>query len=126
LSAVILVVDDELNLRLSIAQILREAGHVVTVAEKACEALETLAVLHIDLVFLDLKSRGPAELAFVDEIRGLYPETPLLILNAYPRVDESCPFHDKAEVRFLAKPVDPAAILETVRCMLAGKIKSHS
>lgn len=119
MSAVILVIDEDLNLRLSIAQILREAGNVVVVAETRWDALEMLKVLHFDLLFLDVKSRTPSEIAFIKEIQETSPEVPLLILNTYPRFEQACHGKVNSEVRYLVKPIDPPAILDTIEGMLA-------
>lgn len=118
MSAVVLVFDEELNLRLSIAQILREAGYVVVVAEKICEAHEILANLQLDLVFLNLKSYLPAEQAFLNEIRELYPQLPLLVLNTYEPFEKSRLGKSTAETRVMVKPVDPPAILEALDSLL--------
>jgi two-component SAPR family response regulator len=118
LSAVILVIDEDLNLRLSIAQILRQAGNVVFLAETRLEALDLLKVLHVDLVFLDIKLRTSSENTFIKTIREICPDIPLLIMNAYAQADSPVRGLLNADVRYLAKPVDPPAILETIGNML--------
>ena len=118
MSAVILLIDEEVNLRLSIAQILREAGNVVVLAENRLEAVDLLKVLHFDLVLLDIKSTTNVEVGFIKELQESFSDIPLLILNACPRVGAPLQLEVSSEIRYLAKPVDPPAILETIHSML--------
>ncbi len=86
MASVIMVVEEELNLRLSITQILREAGYIVVDADKACEAREMLPNRHFDLVLLNLKSHSPGELGFLYETLGVIPPASIIGSEYLPKV----------------------------------------
>ncbi len=69
----ILVVDDEADVRSSLAEMLELLGHRVLPAQTAREALEDGAVLDADLVFVDLRMPGVDGLRFRDRAIGLNP-----------------------------------------------------
>lgn len=50
----VLVVDDELDIRQAVAEVLAEEGHQVVAASDGAEALERLRAFHPNLVLLDL------------------------------------------------------------------------
>ena len=69
----ILVVDDEADVRSSLAEMLELLGHHVLPAQTAREALEEGAVLDADLVFVDLRMPGVDGLRFRDRAIALNP-----------------------------------------------------
>ena len=69
----ILVVDDEADVRSSLAEMLELLGHRVLPAQAAREALEDGAVLDADLVFVDLRMPGIDGLRFRDRAIALNP-----------------------------------------------------
>jgi DNA-binding NtrC family response regulator len=57
-AAIVLIVEDEILVRLSSAEHLREAGFEVLEANSADEALEVLKRFHVDVVFSDVTMPG--------------------------------------------------------------------
>jgi DNA-binding NtrC family response regulator len=114
----ILVIDDDDNVRSTLAAILTNAGYRTFTAGFVCEAIEQLVANCIDLVLLDLKMPDMEGLALLSNLRVVYPNLPVLILTGHP----SMGFADGAE-RFGArgyflKPVDPAQLLDSVKEVL--------
>ena len=74
--ATILVVEDELLIRLMIADALRAAGFSVIEAMNADEALAVLrAGVSIDLVMTDIRVPGPTDgLGLADTVRPTWPD----------------------------------------------------
>ena len=96
---IVLVVEDEVIVRASIAKYLTDCGMVVLEAADADHALDRLAAHRIDAVFSDVKlpgSRNGVELARV--IREQYPNTKVLLTTAYS------PFPAVPGVVLLKKP----------------------
>ena len=81
-SGTILIIDDEPNLRRSLALILQRAGHTVTTAADAQEALQNMQAGAFDLAFLDLKLPDRSGISLLPELRQLQPDMPILILTA--------------------------------------------
>ena len=121
LSAAVLVLDEDLNLRLSIAQILKQAGYAVSTACSPCEALKQLSAHPFGLVFLDIGLMAGGEMALVSEIRHLYPYIPLLVLSPYLHSSAMFNDHPAQMVHFLVKPVDPVKILEVIQSIIIGE-----
>ncbi len=115
----ILVVDDETNLRLTLAQILKNAGYSVTTAGEGAEALQYMQAGQYDLVFIDLKMPGMDGLTLLREIRRCYPDMPVLILTGHATLDSATEAVRLGARDYLYKPVDPARILERTREILA-------
>ena len=67
----ILIIDDEPNLRHSLALILQRASYTVTTAADAHEALQNLQAGAYDLTFLDLKLPDRSGMNLLPELRQL-------------------------------------------------------
>ncbi len=113
-SRTILVVDDDPNLRETLALILQQAGYRVAVADSAEAALKCLKQGNYALAFLDVKMPGRDGLSLLPEIRQLYPGLPVLILSAYVPTDSERRIWEKNASGYLTKPVEPTAILAQI------------
>ena len=78
----ILVVDDETDHCLNLADILGEFDYVVDVANDGPKALELLEENSYDAALLDLSMPGMDGLALFRRIRGLSPELPACFITA--------------------------------------------
>ena len=113
----ILVIDDDPNLRETLALIFDQAGYRVSVADCGAAGLECLQKQVHALVFLDIKMPDRDGTALLPEIRQLYPNLPVLILTAHVASEADQEIWDKHASGCLTKPVDPACILERVRAL---------
>jgi DNA-binding response OmpR family regulator len=110
----ILIVDDEANLRRSLALILVKAGYAVTSAANGQEALHYLQAGAFDLVFLDLKMPDVNGIDILTKIRSQYLEMPVLILTAHATLESAIEAVRRGAQDYLIKPIDPAVILARV------------
>jgi DNA-binding response OmpR family regulator len=117
----ILIIDDEPNLRKSLALILQRADYAVTAAESAGKALQCLEAGAYDLVFLDLMMPEINGLDLLPDIRKKYPEMPVLILTAHATLESAIDAIRKGASDYLLKPLDPAQILQRVQEVLADQ-----
>jgi DNA-binding NtrC family response regulator len=117
----ILVIDDDDNLRNTLAAILSRAGYSVATAGYVCEAIEYLATNCFDLVLLDLKLPDIQGTDLLSNLRAVYPDLPVMILTGNPALS----FADGAErfgtCGYFLKPVDPAVLLDCVKEVLSEK-----
>lgn len=81
----ILIIDDEVDFRLDLAEILVEQGYRVTTASNGAEAIK-----HIlnegrtpDLITLDFKMPLKDGLAFKAELDQIKPEIPLIMISGF-------------------------------------------
>ena len=81
----VLVVEDELLIRWSIAETLAAAGHAVIEAEDGATAVTTLKndAERIDAVVLDYRLPDSSDLTLLATVRGLSPEAVVVLMTAF-------------------------------------------
>lgn len=114
----ILLIDDDANIRRTLALILQRAGYQVSTARQACEAISYLETHHVDLVFLDLKMPDVDGMSLLPKIHFLYAKMPVLVLTAQPTPEAEAEARQLGAVSYLTKPVDPESLLKTVQEIL--------
>ncbi len=117
--ASILVVDDEENLRRTLALILQREGYSVMTAASVMEARGCIQAEAFDLVFLDLKLPDASGLTLLPEICRQYPDMPVLILTAHDKLGVALEAVRGGAHDYLLKPIDPPVLLARVKEILA-------
>jgi DNA-binding NtrC family response regulator len=115
----ILIVDDEDNLRRTLALILQREGYTVTTAASVMEARGCILAAKFDLVFLDLKLPDASGLTLLPEMRSQYPDMPVLILTAHDKLGAALEAVRGGARDYLLKPIDPPILLRRVKEVLA-------
>lgn len=107
----ILLVEDEILIRLANAESLRDAGYTVFEAASGTEALDLLkSGLPIDLLVTDISMPGALDgLEMAAAARVLFPQLPVILASA--RLPEVC---DGIASRMIAKPYDVPELLSVV------------
>jgi CheY-like chemotaxis protein len=118
-SGTILVVEDDVLVRLSVAEALRDGGHAVVEAANADEALAVLASpTPLALIVTDVNMPGSMDgVALARHVRSTRPELKVIVVSG--RVDPASAT-DAADA-FLGKPYEPAIILRTIDALLSGR-----
>ena len=116
----ILIADDNEDLRAMMRQLLESHGFRVLEAVDGREAAEQAVRERPALVIMDLGMPDMDGLSAVAEIRRHVsaPETEILIVSAYDRLEYRTEAVAAGCAGFMAKPLDPGALLETVRLLL--------
>jgi len=112
----VLVVEDELLLRLNAVSLLEEAGFGVLEAASADDAIALLESRQdIRIVFTDINMPGSMDgLRLAHAIRNRWPPIELVITSGQLRLrKEDMPERG----HFLSKPYDPSELVETVRSL---------
>ena len=110
----ILLVEDEERAREVFARILRHAGYAVMEAADGLEALSLLEDLPCDLVVSDILMPKLNGYALVARIRAKWPNMPIILTSGYLSPDAAKAVLN-GSVDFIPKPIDPIALIETVR-----------
>ena len=112
----IMVVDDELALRLVLRRALGKAGFQVIEAADGHAAIGMFAAnaAKIGGVVLDLTMPGMGGDEVLRGIREMDAEMPVLIVSGYAMADESDTLRNDPHVRFLQKPFDTWVLVRTV------------
>ncbi|MGB8860683.1 MAG: response regulator, partial [Ilumatobacteraceae bacterium] len=117
---VVLLVEDEADVRDIVAEILRRAGHTVHAASSLAS---TTALLdddlgRVDLLLTDLVLPGGNGLEVAKRVRAVFPDIPVLFMSGY---SESV-FSGGASVEhLLQKPFTSRTLLDTIHELLDGR-----
>jgi two-component system, NtrC family, response regulator GlrR len=115
----ILVVDDDPDL-LRLMQIrLSAAGHAVTMAGSAEQALAHLAAARPQLVVTDLKMGGMDGIALFEAVHARNPTLPVIVLTAHGTIPDAVAAVKRGVFGYLTKPFDARALLAEIERALA-------
>ncbi|MDY7016117.1 MAG: response regulator [Cyanobacteriota bacterium] len=110
----ILVVDDEKNIRLTVAQALEPLGYRVKTAFNGEDALMQLEAEPYDLILCDLKMPGMDGMQLLSKAVELYPEIAIAMISAHGTVDNAVEAMKLGAVDFLQKPFTPRELRDLV------------
>lgn len=114
----ILIIDDELILRQTLARILQQAGFEATTAENGEQGLAFLSTTNFDLVYLDIRMPGLAGLEVLKLIHASYPKTPVILFTAQPDLSSAVEAVRLGATDYLLKPLKPDVIIERTKAIL--------
>jgi len=118
-SAHILVVDDEANLRRTVARVLQRAGFEVTTAGSAKEGLTLLSEHTFDLVYMDIRMPDMNGLEALKSIHAVYPQLPVILFTGQPDLNSAVSALRHGAMDYLQKPLKPEMIIERAKTALA-------
>ena len=113
---ILVVEDDRLNREL-LSKVLRQEGYQVLEACDGDIALKILQVLPCDLVITDFLMPMLNGIEFVDQLRSLQPQMPVIFITGYlSAISDKKIVDEVAEI--LAKPFEPNVLRSSVRRLL--------
>ena len=118
--ASILITDDESNIRLTIRAALESDGYLVREASNGLEALAEIERQVPDLLVLDLNMPRMDGMAVLGQLKTLMATNKprVIILTAYGSISTAIKATRLGAVDFLAKPISPTELRQTVRSVL--------
>ena len=112
----ILVVEDELLIRWSIAETLTQAGHQVTQAADAAAAVHELSTgPSPDVVLLDLRLPDSSDLGLMKNVKRLSPESAIVLMTAFGTPEVTTEALDLGAAAVMNKPFDIHTVEPTLR-----------
>jgi len=115
----ILLVEDDPDVRQTVADLLVAAGHTVVPVASASEALARLAEAPPSLVLSDVDLGHDSNgVVLMREIASLDPALPRILMSGLPAEHLSTRFGLTDEMPLLAKPFKPGALAEALRRVL--------
>jgi two-component system response regulator HydG len=117
----LLIVDDELSVRDSLAKWFREEGYQVGTAEDAKAALTRLAESRWDAALVDIKMRGTDGIELQRRMHEIDPKLMVIIMTGYASVDTAVTALKNGAYDYVTKPLDPDEIAHLVKKALAHK-----
>jgi CheY-like chemotaxis protein len=115
----ILVVDDEENIRLLYQEELKDAGYEVITAKSGEEALLMVKEDKPDLITLDIRMANMDGAAFLQALRAIHRDLPVVICTAYDNYRQD--FRLWASNGFVTKSSDITELKERISQLLGDK-----
>jgi DNA-binding NtrC family response regulator len=113
--ASILLIDDEASIRSALKEILEYESHQVTSFDNAKDGIQALSEQSFDLIISDIKMPKMDGLEFLDQVKSMEIDTPVVMITGHGSVDTAVEALKKGAFDFLQKPLDLNRVLVTVR-----------
>jgi two-component system, NtrC family, response regulator AtoC len=110
----VLVVDDELLIRKSLAKVLRARGYAVEVASHGAEGLEKVAEVRPQVMILDMRLPDTDGLSVLRRVRQLDPLLQVIVITAFGDVQTAVDAMKLGAGDFLRKPYEMEDIVMAV------------
>src|SRR5262245_42129841 len=117
----VLVVDDEVNARNALTELLRDEGYTVDAAADGFKALGKIAEFAPDLVLTDLKMPGMDGIQLLGKIREADPDLPVVMMTAFGEVETAVGAMRAGARDYLSKPVNVGELSVIVAREMAGR-----
>jgi two-component system, NtrC family, response regulator AlgB len=111
----ILIVDDELNIRRTLAIGLEAEGHRVTAVSNAPDALAEASRRSFDLAFVDLRLGTDDGLDLIPGLLAAAPGLKVIVITAYASIDTAVEAMRRGATDYIPKPFTPAQIDLAIR-----------
>jgi len=111
----VLVVDDELNIRKTLAIALETEGHKVTAVGNVQDAQAQAARRSFDLAFVDLRLGTDDGLDLIPLLLAASPWLKVIVITAYASIDTAVEAMRRGATDYIPKPFTPAQIDLAVR-----------
>jgi len=117
----LLIVDDELSVRDSLAKWFHEEGYDVGTAENANDALTRMAESHWDAALVDIKMRGTDGIELQRRMHEIDAELTVIMMTGYASVETAVTALKNGAYDYVTKPLDPDEIAHLVKKAIAHK-----
>jgi CheY-like chemotaxis protein len=119
-SRTVLVVEDDMMVRMPIAEYLRDCGYNVLEAGSASEAIETVDTYGpVSLVFSDVRMPGNMDgFGLARWLRAHHPDIPIILTSGYNN-SRSLSTDIAPGVRLIEKPYSQAQVARRIQDLLA-------
>jgi DNA-binding response OmpR family regulator len=117
----ILVIDDELAIRLTVGEILRRAGYDATAVASGEEALELIQLQPFDLALIDLVMPGMDGAELMRCLQEVAPDTVMIVLTARGSMETAIEAIRLGAHDYLTKPCDERLLKQCVETGLTRR-----
>ncbi len=110
----ILVIDDELIIRVSCERTLAPEGYEIRLAASGKECLEFLEKESFALILLDVKMPDMDGIEVLKKIKKRWPEVKIIIITGYSSVETAVRALRLGAYNYIEKPFTPETLLTAV------------
>src|SRR5512141_1239788 len=111
---VVLVVDDEANIRRMLGRLLESEGYRVRQAADGPAALASIEQVEPDVLLLDLMLPGQDGLSVLEAVGGRWPALPVVMMSGRATLGDAVRATKLGAFHFIEKPLTPEAVLLTI------------
>ena len=123
---VILIIDDDYQIRQSFEKLLTEEGHEVLTASSGETGLSILSSVIPDLVILDIRLPGMSGIETFVALRQIEPKLPVIIMTAFGTTETAIEATKLGAFDYVLKPFDIPDILKLINQALEAGHFMHS
>ena len=118
-SGLVLVVDDEPDIRTAVRMMLAKDGYSVLEAEDGEKAIETINTgqnrLMLDVIICDIRMPKISGVEAIAYFQKEYPRVQLIVLTGFPDIEMATLYLKTGVVEYLVKPVEPEKLKAAVK-----------
>ncbi|TVT37770.1 sigma-54-dependent Fis family transcriptional regulator [Hymenobacter setariae] len=119
----ILIVDDDLAVRVSLQLLLKQAGYPAQAVAGPAEALAAVQAAAPRLILLDMNftaaTTGADGLALLGQLKALAPQVPVILLTGWGSIALAVAGMKAGAAEFITKPWQNETLLQTIATVLA-------
>ena len=126
MTADILIVDDEADIRELVAGILQDEGYTTRTARDADDAIAAIKLRRPNLLFLDIWLQGSKldGLQILDAIKERYPDLPVVMISGHGNIETAVAAIRRGAYDFIEKPFKAdRLVLVAERALEASRLK---
>lgn len=114
-NGIILIIDDEKNIRRSVEMICSSEGYQVATAANAEAAWPVLQEQRVDLILLDINLPGTDGLTLLSRLKTKHPDMPVIIISGYGTVENAVTATKRGAFDFIEKPIHKEKLLLAIK-----------
>ena len=118
----ILIIDDDESIRLSLSFLLKKAGYDCEVASNPDEALQKVRLHQYDLILMDMNysrtTTGQEGIELLMKTKIFQPETPVILMTAWGSIDLAVEGMKAGAYDFITKPWHNLVLLQRIETAL--------
>lgn len=115
MNPVILLADDDREMRYALRETLTRCGYNVDTASGGNEALEKFSAKRFDIVISDIRMGQPDGIHVLREVKKRSPNTPVVLVTAYGTIDNAVEAMKLGAFDYLIKPFSIEALEDVVK-----------
>lgn len=126
----ILIIDDDKAIRLSLGLLLKRAGYEVDYAENPDEAMERVRRVNYDLILMDMNysrsTTGEEGIALLRKTKIFLPDTPVILITAWGSIELAVEGMRYGAYDFITKPWNNQLLLQRVETAISLNSKTEN
>jgi DNA-binding NtrC family response regulator len=115
LTETILLVDDDIKMKSTVAEFLHHEGFKIVTAMNGRDAIDLLEKNQVNVALLDIKLPDIDGVELLKQITARKPHIPVIMISGYATIDKAVSAMKLGAYGFLEKPIEPQRFILTIR-----------